>query len=62
MSGRFKIPQHWKVNTHKFLRDFQFRWYSFWKNWHYVKYYFYNSSRHLVKTRKFRRKLRGLRK
>jgi glycine/sarcosine N-methyltransferase len=70
---RIKIPQHWQTNTFLYWKNFKtgwinfwksFRtgWYQFWKNWHYVKYYYYNSSRHLKKTRKYQRKLRALKK
>lgn len=46
---KIKIPTKWKIN-----------WYTFWKNWHYVKYYYYGSRRHLKKTRKLQLKIRTL--
>jgi glycine/sarcosine N-methyltransferase len=70
---RIKIPQHWKTTTVLYWKNFKtgwfhlwknFKtdWFHFWKNWHYVKYYYYNSPRHLKKTRKYHRKLRALKK
>ncbi|RXJ00724.1 hypothetical protein DS745_11750 [Anaerobacillus alkaliphilus] len=60
MKFRYKIPSDWKLAISSSYTKFLIRWFSFWKNWHYVKFYFYNSPRHLLKTRKYHRKLRRL--
>lgn len=49
-----------KMLINNFLVKWKINWYTFWRNWHYVKYYYYNSARHLYKTKKFRRKLKAL--
>ncbi|OIJ21429.1 hypothetical protein BKP45_01245 [Anaerobacillus alkalidiazotrophicus] len=58
MKKSFKLPLIWKIITYSCWINLKLRWYTFWKNWHHVKFYYYNSSRHLLKTRKYHRRFR----
>ncbi len=61
MKFRFTIPHNFRLTLWSLYKSFLYHWFSFWKKWHYVKYYYYNSSRHLLKTKKYSRKVRRIR-
>lgn len=44
----------------KYLPSIKVEWYTFWKNWHEVKFYYYGSPRHLRKIRKLQLKIRKI--
>ncbi|OIJ12314.1 hypothetical protein BKP35_10955 [Anaerobacillus arseniciselenatis] len=62
MKMPYKLPNSWKTFCFTYWIKFKIQWYTFWRNWHHVKYFYYNSSRHLLKTRKYNRKLRSVKK